>query len=82
MSSSNIFNFVNEIVIECGVCNYVFPNFQAFVTHIEAHLIQEILAMEVSPIDGTKPFIKLLDKPILSNVFFDDHDDLDLSLKL
>jgi len=40
--------------------------------------------MEVSPIDGTKPYINMLDKLIDKNVFINIIDDtsLDLELKL
>ncbi|AES61090.1 putative transcription factor C2H2 family [Medicago truncatula] len=40
--------------------------------------------MEVSPIDGTKPYINMLDKPIDKNVFinFIDETSLNLELKL
>jgi len=84
--SNNIMNFPNEIVVECGVCNYIFSSLQALIVHIEPHLARENLAMEVSPIDGTKPYIKLLEKPILNHGYFNleniNGDALDLSLKL
>jgi len=40
--------------------------------------------MEVSPVDGTKPYINMLDKPINKNVFVNIINDtsLDLELKL
>ncbi|CAJ1977223.1 unnamed protein product [Sphenostylis stenocarpa] len=42
--------------------------------------------MKTSPIDGTKPYINLLDKPINNNGFFNwviiSGDSLDLSLRL
>lgn len=92
--SNNNMNFPNENPVKCRVCNYVLPNLRALIVHIETHLAQENLTMEVSPIDGTKPFIKLLEKPILNNGHFNlnnghfnqanvvNGDALDLSLKL
>lgn len=84
--SNNIMNFPNENALECRVCKYVLPNLQALIVHIDGHLAQENITMEVSPIDGTKPFIKLLEKPTLNNGHFNhanvNADALDLSLKL
>lgn len=38
--------------------------------------------MEVSPIDGTKPYINMLDKPIDKNVFINIIDETSLNLEL
>ncbi|KAE9619160.1 hypothetical protein Lal_00047431 [Lupinus albus] len=48
--------------------------------------IQQQMGMEVSPIDGTKPYINLLDKPINKNEFANmlnmSGENLDLTLRL
>lgn len=68
------------------VMSHVGNNNVADVTSFSFSAPQEV-HMEVSPIDGTKPYINMLDKPIDNNVLINSdniNDDtlLDLELKL